>query len=594
MVEEMDLHDLKVVWENRRSDIRGTFHKAKELLIKCELTNDQNGIADCHKILGYCFWRFSEFSLSMEHSLKALEHYQRTSDLRGEADTLNSLGAVYMFRKEHQKRLECNLQCLDIRFKIGVAADISGSMNNIGETYLEMGDLISAKKWFHDSIQYPEATMDSTSWAYHNLGKLFFIEKDFVSSEKFYLKSLEISTELHYDVLTTENFLELSKLQIILENLEDALDYAKKALNLTEQTGAKEEQKNAYLLLSEITEKQGNYTESLANFKQFHRLFTEIHNESNNQRLKDLEFQFEIENVRKEAEIERLKTVELRAANEQIEQQRKLLEQRNKEIVESIRYAQRIQQAVLKEDKQVGEYLPEHFIFYKPKDIVSGDFYWAQEKEGTLYIAAADCTGHGVPGGFLTMLGIAYLNEIISNNEIQTPAQILNELHNKFIKELRLQDSTNDGMDITLMSLRYDSENDVKELTWAGAYNPLWVVRNRSNAPLVTDVANEEIELLEIKPDKQPIGRSEDHHDFTDHKLILEKGDMLYLFSDGYQDQFGGHSGKKLKKSGFRNLIMSLAEEPVENQLQVIGDFFESWKGELEQVDDVCVIGIKL
>lgn len=273
------------------------------------------------------------------------------------------------------------------------------------------------------------------------------------------------------------------------------------------------------------------------------------------------------------------------------------MELRNKEIVESIRYAQRIQQAVLKEEHHVSEHLPEHFIFYRPKDIVSGDFYWAQEKEGVLYVAAADCTGHGVPGGFLTMLGIAFLNEIISKNEIQTPAQILNELREKFIHELGLQDSTNDGMDITLVSLRYDEPTDSKELMWAGAYNPLWIVKNKGkvlNADFTPTLTIDQLSFYEVKPDKQPIGKSDYQADFTNHTLNLEKGDMLYLFSDGYQDQFGGEAGKKLKKSGFKELILSLAEKPLENQLSTMNEFFDSWKGAHEQVDDVCVIGIKL
>lgn len=606
MTKEQIWQELSFAWNNRRSDMRGSFHTAQEFLAICEQIHDKKGAADSHKILGYCYWRFSEFSLSMEHSIKALEFYQQEKDLRGEADTLNSLGAVYMFQKEHQKRLDCNLKCLDIRYELGNADDISGSMNNIGESYLEMQDYVSAKKWFYDCVNYPGSTSDSLAWATHNLGKLFLIEKDYMQSEKSFLESLALSQEMVYDVLTTETYLQLSKLYQELEKMKSAEDYAVKALELATFTGAKEEQKNAFALLSEIKENQGKFKEALEDYKKFHALFSEIHDESNIQQLKDLEFQYELENMRKEAEIERLKTVDLKAAYDQIDSQKQLLEQRNKEIVESIRYAQRIQQAVLKEEKHVSEHLPDHFIFYRPKDIVSGDFYWAQEKDGVLYVAAADCTGHGVPGGFLTMLGIAFLNEIISKNELQTPAQILNELHDKFIKELQLQDSTRDGMDITLVSLRYDDKTNTKELMWAGAYNPLWVVkkRNEHGVSAVSDISkltsisleweNKEIELFEIKPDKQPIGRGDDHHDFTNHSLTLENEDMLYLFSDGYQDQFGGSSGKKLKKSGFRSLILSLAEQPMENQLESMENFFESWKGEHEQVDDICVIGIKL
>lgn len=587
---------LSEAWNQRRSDMRGVFHAASALLQE-SLTQEET--AHCHKILGYCYWRFSEFSLSMEHSLKALEFFQSTGDLRGEADTLNSLGAVYMFQKQHDKRLECNLKCLEIRQQLGNADDISGSMNNIGETFLEAGDYDSAKKWFYDCIDYPGSTEDSLAWAHHNLGKLFLIEGDFESSESSFLKSLQLSEQISYEVLLTETYLQLAELYKAEKLNDKALEFAHKALELAVKTGAKEEQKNAYFIQSEIKEQLGFFQDALSDYKKYHQLFSEIHNESNIQRLKDLEFQYQLENVKKEAEIERLKTVDLKLAYDQIEQQKSLLEQRNKEIVESIRYAQRIQQAVLKEEHHVSEHLPEHFILYRPKDIVSGDFYWAQEKEGVLYVAAADCTGHGVPGGFLTMLGIAFLNEIISKNEVQTPAQILNELRDKFINELRLQDSTNDGMDITLVSLRYDESTDSKELMWAGAYNPLWIVKNNGVQKVLHPTEGKHLSIdqsvfFEVKPDKQPIGKSDAQADFTDHQLQLEKGDMLYLFSDGYQDQFGGEAGKKLKKSGFKELILSLAQEPMENQLQTMGDFFDAWKGNHEQVDDVCVIGIKL
>ncbi|MES2800236.1 MAG: tetratricopeptide repeat protein [Bacteroidota bacterium] len=588
---------LEDAWNLRRSDMRRAFHLATNVLQSLSSEEITDETAHCHKILGYCYWRFSEFSLSMEHSLKALNYYQSTHDLRGEADTLNSLGAVYMFQKQHEKRLECNLKCLEIRQQLGNADDISGSMNNIGETYLEAGDYSSAKQWFYDCISFPGSTADSLAWAYHNLGKLFLIEGNFAESSASFLKSLDLADAIKYEVLITETYLQLAQLNKEEGFNLSAKEWANKALELAQVTGAKEEQKNAFFLLSEVKEKEGLFNEALNDFKNYHALFSEIHNESNIQRLKDLEFQYQLENIKKEAEIERLKTVDLKLAYDKIEQQKSLLELRNKEIVESIRYAQRIQQAVLKEEHHVSEHLPEHFIFYRPKDIVSGDFYWAQEKEGVLYVAAADCTGHGVPGGFLTMLGIAFLNEIISKNEIQTPAQILNELRAKFIHELGLQDSTNDGMDITLVSLRYDEPTDSKELMWAGAYNPLWIVKNQGksiNTDFTPALTIDQLGFYEVKPDKQPIGKSDYQADFTNHTLNLEKGDMLYLFSDGYQDQFGGDAGKKLKKSGFKELILSLAEKSLENQLSTMNDFFDSWKGDHEQVDDVCVIGIKL
>jgi len=316
------LETLRDAWNQRRSNMRGAFHLATEYLQSSTRDELSAETAQCHKILGYCYWRFSEFSLSMEHSLKALGYYQQTNDLRGEADTLNSLGAVYMFQKQHNKRLECNLKCLEIRQQLGNADEISGSMNNIGETHLEAGDYTSAKKWFYDCISYPGSSEDSLSWAYHNLGKLFLIEGNYTESEASFLKGLAIAESIQYEVLITETYLQLAELNKEEAYNDRAQKWAEKALELAQKTGAKEEQKNAYHLLSSVKEKAGLFSESLSDYKKYHSLFSEIHNESNIQRLKDLEFQYQLENIKKEAEIERLKTVDLKLAYDKIEQQK--------------------------------------------------------------------------------------------------------------------------------------------------------------------------------------------------------------------------------------------------------------------------------
>jgi serine phosphatase RsbU (regulator of sigma subunit) len=595
MSQEAILETLHVAWLERRSDLRQSFHVAKQILTDFEGTKESNVIAECHKILGYCYWRFSDYTLSMEHSLLALEFYRSVQDLRGEADTLNNLGAVYMFQKNHEKRLDCNLKCLALRVRLGHADDISGSMNNIGETYFEMGDFDSAQKWFQDCISFPDSSEDSIAWGLHNLGKLFFQRGELDEAIQLLNKSLAISVAINYDILSTASLINLSEIAFKSGDILAMEQFAEEALNFAIKCGAKEEQQEAFLLLSTAFELAEKHKEALELYKQYHTLFREIHDESNHQRLKDMEFTHELDTARKEAEIERLKTVELKAAYDEIGQQKELLEARNKEIVDSIRYAQRIQQAVLKDERHVSSHLPDHFILFKPKDIVSGDFYWAQEKDGILYVAAADCTGHGVPGGFLTMLGIAFLNEIITKQELQTPASILNELRDKFINEFGIQDSAHDGMDIALISFKYNQDTQTKEIMWAGANNPLWVVSRRKESAIVnTEFTDSNNSLVEIYPDKQPIGNSDNIQPFTDHRLLLQEGDMVYIFSDGFQDQFGGDSGKKLKRSGFKSVLLSLAELPVENQLEGLEAFFDTWRGEFEQVDDICVIGIRL
>ena len=258
--------------------------------------------------------------------------------------------------------------------------------------------------------------------------------------------------------------------------------------------------------------------------------------------------------------------------------QKLALEEVNKEVISSINYAQRIQEALLKAKEHVSKHLPEHFVLFKPKDIVSGDFYWYLEKKGFVYIAVADCTGHGVPGAMLSMLGISYLNEINSSQELLSPGQILDLLKTKVVNELSQIDSSitvADGMDISLLRMDLKTGN----LVWAGANNPLYILSNN--------------DLTIINSTRQSIGYSDTVIPFVDHQVSYVPNAIYYLFSDGYIDQFGGAKGKKLKQSGFKKKLFEIAEQPLSAQLTVLENYFEEWKGSFDQIDDVTVIAIK-
>ena len=273
------------------------------------------------------------------------------------------------------------------------------------------------------------------------------------------------------------------------------------------------------------------------------------------------------------------RTLEVVKQKDEAEKQKILVEEKNKDITDSINYAKRIQRALLKEEEHVSKHLPEHFILFKPKDIVSGDFYWSIEKQDYFYLAAVDCTGHGVPGGFMSMLGHAFLNEITANNVILTPAEILEALRNKILKEFKqtgTDSETKDGMDISLMRLNLKT----KEIQWSGANNPLYYIVNG--------------ELKEIPPDKQPIGYYPLMKPFSNHHIQGEKDTIVYLFSDGYADQFGGPNGKKFKHSQLKEIVFSIHKNSLKDQKKILNETFEKWKGNLEQVDDVLIMGIRI
>ncbi|CAN5457183.1 hypothetical protein BH10BAC1_BH10BAC1_16720 [soil metagenome] len=576
-ISEIDECNLKS-WDNRRTDLRMAFNLAIKAKDAAEALYYGKGIADSSKALGYCYWRFSDYSLSLTHSLKALKIYKETKALKDEADTLNSIGAVYMFQQEHQKRLECNVQCLKIREEVGDKEGVAGSQNNVGETYFEMGDANNAIDWFYKSLENPDASEQIKAWATHNLGKVYKVRNDLEKAEEYLLKSLAISTAVNYDVLSTVSYLELATLFFEKKEFSEAEQYAQSALTISEQIGSKEDTKLALNLIAQIKENVGDLKEALIFYKKHHTTHIEVFNEINTQRIRDIEFQYEIERITKQAEIERLKTFELQAAYEEIEDQKQLLEHRNIEIIDSIKYARRIQQALLKDEEHVSKHLPPHFILYKPKDIVSGDFYWVLEKNSFLYIAVADCTGHGVPGAFLTMLGTSYLNEITRKDDFPSPAKILDELRLKFVKELGADGETKDGMDISMVRIDYKTS----EIVWAGANNPIWIIKNSSS------------EIFEIKGDKQPIGLTQTPVLFTDHEMQLQSGDSIFLFTDGFADQFGGPRGKKFKYKQLKEVLLSNNELPPNQQKQKLESTFTEWSGNLEQVDDVCIIGLRL
>lgn len=279
--------------------------------------------------------------------------------------------------------------------------------------------------------------------------------------------------------------------------------------------------------------------------------------------------------------------------------QKVALEEKNTEIMDSILYAERIQRALLQSEEYVNNELPKHFIFFKPKDIVSGDFYWAKESGDYFYLTAADCTGHGVPGAFMSMLGISFLNEILSNNKGLLPSEVLDRLRDKVILELGQGANGNDskdGMDMSLIRIN----RKTYELCFAGANNPLWLVSKRtfkdeSIFGSVYKLEGVEGKIYEFKADRQPVAYYSGHErPFTNYQIKLEKGDSLYLFSDGYADQFGGEKGKKYKYKTLKNLFLSMYHKPLDTQKRQLEVEFEQWKGSFEQIDDVCIIGVRI
>lgn len=266
---------------------------------------------------------------------------------------------------------------------------------------------------------------------------------------------------------------------------------------------------------------------------------------------------------------------------EEIEEKTKELEILFKQVTDSIHYAKRIQEAILPPSTLVQKALPQSFVLYKPKDIVSGDFYWIEKKGDWSYFAAVDCTGHGVPGAFMSIVGSNLLKDIIKNSDTVTPSIIMDKMNEGVANTLHTNSSaetqTKDGMDMTLCAINFNT----LELQFAAAFNPLYLVRNN--------------ELIQYKADKFPIGMFiGEKQNFANNTIQLQKGDMIYIFSDGYADQFGGPKGKKFMAGNFRSLLLETSKQDLSLQKQSLNQTIEQWRGNLEQVDDILIIGVKI
>jgi serine phosphatase RsbU (regulator of sigma subunit) len=418
---------------------------------------------------------------------------------------------------------------------------------------------------------------------------------------------------------------------------ENALKYLLESYNLADEIHAISFQKGSSKAIATIYYKKGKYREAYDYFNKYSNLRDTLFSDENAERVAQMQSKYESEKkeqkiklLTREAQIQQNEITqkklvlnaisiaavllvilivmsfrnirqkqkanqEIKAAYSEIEQKNEHLTEvyreleqnrdavagKNKEITDSIKYAKRLQEAILPGMDFIAKLFPESFVLYKPKDIVSGDFYWFERSGSKKLFAAVDCTGHGVPGAFMSIVGYNQLNQAVNENGLSTPNLILNALNQGITKALKQtieSSSVKDGMDIALCA--YDEKTGMLE--YAGAYNSLWLVRNSK--------------LTEVKADKKPIGVfiGEELKPFHNYEVKLEKGDTIYIFTDGYADQFGGDKGKKFKYKPIQQLLISNQHLSMKEQNQLLDITIENWRGSLEQVDDILMIGIRI
>ncbi|MBP7808522.1 MAG: tetratricopeptide repeat protein [Bacteroidia bacterium] len=599
----------------------GTFDKALEFAQKAlsirQTLGDKNGITASYNNIGNVYLNLSNFTGALEYYLKALQMRELIGDKYDIASSLNNIGNVYTKQSDFKKATDYYSKALKIREEIGDKDGIASCYSNIGVVYQFEKKYDKALEYYFKAIKINEELNDIFGLAltYGAIGDVYKEQSKFEQSLPYLFKSQQLCEQSgdKYGLATTYNSIAGAYNQ--MKKPTEANKYAQLSLKLNKEIQDIEGLRLNYQNLSIANANSNNYKDAFLYHVKYKDLTDSVFNLENTKQLSDIKTGFEVEKkeaelkIKSEAEQEKLKTISREEKKQQqiiiaavvgilaivlifsfflykrfrlttrqkaiIERQKHIVEEKNKEILDSITYAKRLQDAILPPDEYVKKYLPNSFIYYKPKDIVAGDFYWMEYVNNTIFIAAADSTGHGVPGAMVSVVCSNALNRSLKEFGLREPGKILDKTR-ELVLETFAKSSTEvkDGMDISLCAI---NKKD-KKLFWSGAYNPLWYINNGI--------------ITEVKGDKQSIGKTDNPKPFITHEIPLDNTSTFYLFTDGFADQFGGPKGKKFKYKQLEELLVSVNGKLLDEQETTIHKAFENWKGNLEQVDDVTLIAI--
>ena len=549
--------------------------EAKQLAIQHFFTKE---LADSLKQISLCYANVSDYGNVMKTSLEAMDLYISCNDYGGEADCLNALGGVYNFLQDYNKRLECNLKCLALRKKINDDNAQIGTYNNIGDTYTVMEDYENALKYFNICLTF-NLSARQKAIVYYNIGEVHYFKKDYKTAQEFIKKGLDFGIETDYWQIIIAAYQMQANILLLDNNFNEAILILEKAFEIADIKKSKEDQYSLYELFSKAHAGLNDYKKAFENLDKYNRLKNEVMSFNNAQKLKKIEFEHRLISITSETDEIKKKNTQIVSAFKKIEIQRNEIESKNIAITDSIYYAKRIQFAILPSDKKVKQLLKNSFVFYQPKDIVSGDFYWVEQVNDEIIFSVIDCTGHGVPGAFVSLIAYNMINKVVLENQITNPAEILKQM-DVLMQSLfeQSEEKIRDGVDMGICTLN----TKTNELNFSGAFHSLFI-------------CNDE-ELTEIKGNRDSIGFSiyENKKEFTNHQVSLKQGDTIYLSTDGLPDQFGGVKGKKLKWKGLKEQLCLWQKIPIANQKDTIKSFFYNWKNDLEQLDDVCIFGVRI
>ncbi len=610
--------------------IRADYEKAleyysKSLAIRKSL-GDKKEVAGSYHNIGRVYEKQGNYQRALEYYFKSLSIAEQLGKKRGMINNYNTIGLIYQEQGNYEKALDYYLKSLKIAKEFRDNRGIGDSYHNIGLVYQDQGNNEKSLECHSKSLAVFEQIGDKKgmSYSYNNIGNIYLNHGNYEKALEYYSKSLALGEQIGDKKGMGSSYYNIGIIYKKQGNYKKTLDYLIEAKNILQEINTIANLDETSKSLSEVYKKLGKYKQAL----EMHELYMETKDSIAKMDAEEELYKFEVdkeyqlkkqadsikhadeiiiqqaENLAKEEQLKSEKQrrtgllvivglvlvslgfvfVQLRKTRAQkvvIEGQHEKLNQSHREITDSINYAKRIQDALMTSAVYIKDVLPESFILFNPKDVVSGDFYWVHHSpKGQIYFTVADCTGHGVPGAFMSMIGTSLLNEFIIENNIEDTAEVLTKMRAQIIKSLDqkgLQGENKDGMDMALC--KYDPKKGTVQ--YSGAYNPLIHISKN--------------EINQLKGDSQPVGlHTGNKLPFTSKEIQVAKGDMLYIYSDGFPDQFGGETGKKYLSGKFKKFLLSISDKPIDEQDTLIKAEFTNWIGDHEQIDDVCVMGVRI
>lgn len=587
--------------------------------------DNKAGMARVYNTIGIIHHKQANYPEALRNLYSSLKIREQIDDKKGTAISYNNIGNAYFRQDNHSEALKNYQASLSIYQQLDDKKGISDAYNHIGMAYSGQKNYTQALYYHELAVKIKKEIDDKRrlGYAYNNIGLVYALQGNYDEALRYHFASLEIDEFFEDKPGMAYSYTNIANIYIQQGRIDEGRKWYLKALELGMELGAKNTIYESYLGLAQVDSAMGNYRNAFEKYKLSIVYRDSILNEENTEKTVQAKMQYEFDKrqaadslkIAEERKINALKFEEekkqkyylyaglalvlifagfmfnrfkvtqkqkqlIEIKEKEAQHQKQLVEEKNKEIFDSINYAERLQRSLMANQKLLDTRFSEYFIYFNPKEAVSGDFYWASYlSNGNFTLAVADSTGHGVPGAIMSMMNMNSLKESVQE-KICEPHLILSKTRQIIIDTLCNDGSAEggkDGMDVALLVF----DHGMNKLDFALANNALWLVRNGI--------------LTEYEADKMPVGKHDNQNKpFSKNTIHLAKGDMIYVFTDGYADQFGGEKGKKFKYASLEKLLVSIAGKTMAEQKLILHQTFESWKGALEQIDDVTVVGIRI